>query len=160
MERSFSLSTILLKLIYHVLGHYVVKEPYPVVSGALWFVQHWLFVWFPKITGRHTLTPKIVPPLRTKSQDELMTIFIILMDYPLRLIYLRPIHVDHIIWDQALLSAQPYVQDFESLLTFVYTTCKVLASGGCFPSTLASTTSPLGLIPYMPYLRAFQFCFT
>lgn len=95
VEWPFALGTIFLTSIYHAFSHYVVEDPYHRVGGALWFVRHWLFVYFPEFSSHHTLTPKIEPPIcTTMPQNELMTFFMGLADHPLRLLYLRPVHVD------------------------------------------------------------------
>lgn len=73
IKESFALGTILLAPIYHSLGRNMVKEPYHKVGGTLWFVQHWFFVYFPKLTSRHYLNFEMMLTLHTKPFDKLLT---------------------------------------------------------------------------------------
>ena len=47
IERPHALGTIFLASLHQAMGKYVTEIPYHRVGGALWFVQIWLFAYFP-----------------------------------------------------------------------------------------------------------------
>ena len=49
LGRLYALGTLLLALVYQAMSNYVSYEPYHRACGVLWFLQMWLFAYFPKL---------------------------------------------------------------------------------------------------------------
>ena len=47
----YALGTIILASLYQSMGKYVSELPYQRVGEALWFVQIWLFAYFPELSS-------------------------------------------------------------------------------------------------------------
>ena len=67
------------------MSKYVSDEPYHRVGGALWFVQMWLFAYFPELsdsdhTSFKTLGLYVVHSLHTMPSNDLMSFFLCLVD--------------------------------------------------------------------------------
>ena len=155
LGRSYALGTILLTSAYQALSKYVSDEPYHRVGCALWFVQTWLFAYFPEfssydITSLKTLGLHVMRSLRTMPFDDLTAFFLGLADRALLYLFLKPDYVHLLAWNQTLASSQPYLHDFETFITFTSTTCRVLISGGCFAFYTLLSASSASLQPYLP----------
>ena len=79
--RPYDLGTILLASLYQSIGKYVSKLPYQRVGGALWFVQIWLFSYFPELSGvdyfpSMSLGLSAAQSIRTISSDSLSSFFL------------------------------------------------------------------------------------
>ena len=79
--RPYSLGTILLISLYQYMGKYVSEIPYQRVGGALWFVQIWLFTYFPELSGvdsflSMSLGLSAAQSIRTISSDSLSSFFL------------------------------------------------------------------------------------
>ena len=93
--KPYALGTILLASLYQSIGKYVSELPYQRVEGALWFVQIWLFAYFPKLSGvdsfpSMSLGLSATQSIRTISSDSLSSFFIGLVDRSLSQVYLKP----------------------------------------------------------------------
>ena len=67
------------------MNKYVYDKPYHKVGGVLWFVQMWLFAYFPELSDREPTSYKTLGfhvALRTMPSDDLMS-FLGLIDQAL-----------------------------------------------------------------------------
>ena len=85
------------------MSKYVSNEPYHKVGGALWFVQMWLFSYFPKLSNKEptsykTLGLYVMHSLRTMPSDDLMSFFLDLVERALVLLFFRPDSVHISTW--------------------------------------------------------------
>ena len=83
--RPYSLGTILLTSLYQSMGKYVSEIPYQKVGGGLWFVQIWLFAYFPELSGvdsflSMSLGLSVSQSIRTISSDSFSSFFLSLAD--------------------------------------------------------------------------------
>ena len=67
------------------MSKYVFNEPYHRVGSALWFIQMWLFAYFPKLldkepTSYKTLGLQVAHSLRTMPSNDIMSFFLGLVD--------------------------------------------------------------------------------
>ena len=90
----YVLGTLLLASVYQAMSKYVFDEPYHKVGGALWFVQMWFFAYFPKFSNREptsykTLELHVMHSLCKMQSDDLMSLFLGLVDRALVHLYLR-----------------------------------------------------------------------
>ena len=100
------------------MSKYVSNEPYHRIGGALWFVQMRLFVYFPELSGREptffkTLGLHVMHSLRTMPSNDLMSLFLGLVDRALVHLFLRHDYVHISAWNQILASSKPYIHDCE-----------------------------------------------
>ena len=89
-----ALGTLLLASVYQAMSKYAYDKPYHKVGGALWFIQMWLFAYFPELSDREptfykTLGLHVAHSLRTMPSDDLMSFFLGLVDRALIHLYLR-----------------------------------------------------------------------
>ena len=113
IRRPYDLGTILLASLYQSIGKYVSKLPYQRVGGALWFVQIWLFSYFPELSGVNyfpsmSLGLSAAQSIRTISSDSLSSFFLILAYRSLSQLYLKSDTVSSLTWQQILNSSTPY----------------------------------------------------
>ena len=116
--------------VYQAMNKYISDEPYYRVGGALWFVQMWLFAYFPKLLDKdptffQTLGLHVVHSL----SNDLMFFFLGLVDQALVHLFLKPNSIHISTWNQILAFSQPYLHVFESSTASANTTCRVLAQG-------------------------------
>ena len=107
LGRPYALGTLLLASIYQAMSKYVYDEQYHRVSGALWFVQMWLFAYFPKLSDRKptsykTLGLHVVHSLHMMPFDDLMSFFLGLVDRALVHLFFRHDYVHISAWNQIL----------------------------------------------------------
>ena len=150
--------------IYQVMSKYVSDEPYHRVGGALWFVQKWLFAYFPELSDKEptfymTLGLHVAHSLHTMPSDDLMSFFLGLVDGALLHLFFRPDSVHNSAWNEILASSQPYLHDFESPVAFANATFRVLILGGFFAFSSLFSASPSSIWTYLLCLWARQFCF-
>ena len=150
--------------VYQAMNKYVSDEPYYRVGGAFWFVQMWLFVYFPKLldkdpTSFQTLGLHVVHSLRTMPSDDLMFFFLAVVDQALVHLFFKANSIHISTWNQILAFSQPYLHVFESYTTYANITCRVLISGGCSAFSSLLFASPTSLQSYLPSLWAHQFGF-
>ena len=93
--RPYALGTIFLASLYQAMGKYVTEVPYYKVGGALWFVQSWLFAYFPKLLGvdsfpSMSLGFSATQSIMTISLDFISYFFLSLADCSLSQLYLKP----------------------------------------------------------------------
>ena len=91
----YALGTILLASLYQSMGKYVSEMPYKRVGGSLWFVQIWLFAYFPKLSGVDSfpsmyLGLSAARSFRTVSSDFLFSFFLSLPYRSWSQLYLTP----------------------------------------------------------------------
>ena len=84
--RPFALGTILLTSVYQAMRKYVYDEPFHRVGSTLWFVQMWLFAYFPELLGQdltffETLGLHAMCFLCSMPFDDLMEFFLGLADH-------------------------------------------------------------------------------
>ena len=94
LHRPYALGTLLLASIYQAMSKYVYDELYHGVSGALWFVEMWLFAYFPKLSNKKptsykTLGLHVVYSLHTMPFDDLTSFFLGLVDRALVHLFFR-----------------------------------------------------------------------
>ena len=99
----YSLGTILLASLYQYMGKYVSEIPYQRVRGALWFVQIWLFAYFPELSSvdsfpSMSLGLSAAQSIRTISLDSLCSFFLILEYRSLSQLYLKPDTISNPTW--------------------------------------------------------------
>ena len=99
----YALSTILLASLYQSMGKYVSEIPYQRVGGALWFVQIWLFAYFPELSGVESFPSMslgliVTQSIRTISSYSLSSFFLSLVDRSLSQLYLKPDTISSITW--------------------------------------------------------------
>ena len=128
LGRPYALGTLLLPSIYQTMSNYVSNKPYHKVGGVLWFVQMWLFAYFLELSDREatsykTLGLHVAHSLRTMSSDDLMSLFLGLIDRALVHLFLRPDYIHISSLNQILASSLPYMHEFESLVAFASATC-------------------------------------
>ena len=75
LGRPYALGTLLFASVYQAMSKYVFDEPYHRFGGALWFVQLWLFPYFPKHSDREptsfkTLGFHVVHSLSTMPSND------------------------------------------------------------------------------------------
>ena len=143
--------------LYQAMSKYVSDEPYHRASGALWFVQLWLFAYFQKLSDKELTSFKslrlyVVHSLSTMPSDDLVSFFLGLVDQALVQLFLKPDFIYIAAWNQSPTSFHPYMHDFESSMVSASATCKVLISGGCFAFYSSLSISPGSLHPYLPCL--------
>ena len=90
----YALSTILLASLYQSMGKYVSELPYQRVGGALWFVQIWVFAYFPELLGvdsfpSMSLGLSAAQSIKAISSYSLSSIFLSLTDHSLSQLYLK-----------------------------------------------------------------------
>ena len=105
--RHYALGTILLASLYQSMGKYVSELPYQRVGGALWFVQIWLFTYFPELLGVNTfpsmsLGLSAAQSIRTISSNSLYSFFLSLENRSLSQLYLKPDTISSPTWQQIL----------------------------------------------------------
>ena len=132
LGRPYALGTLFLGFVYQAMSKYVFDEPYHRVGGALWFVQMWLFAYFPKLSNRKptsykTLGLHVTHSMLTMPFDNLMSFFLGLVDQALIHLFFRLDFVHISAWIQILAYSQPYLHDFESLVVSSSITCRVLS---------------------------------
>ena len=135
--RPYTLGTIFLASLYQAMGKYVTEVPYHRVGRALWFVQTWLFAYFPELLGADSfpsmsLDLNAVQSIRTISTDSLSSFFLNLANRSLSQLYLKPDTISSPSWQQILSSSTPYLLDFKFPSAFLNTICRVLIYGGCY----------------------------
>ena len=141
------------------------EVPYHRVGEALWFVQVWIFAYFPELLDTDSfpsmsLRLSAAQSIRTMSTNSISYFFLSLANRSLPQLYLKPDTISNPSWQQILSSSTPYLLDFKYPLAFLNTVCKVLIFGGCyfFPPQLSSSFEVF--LPYLPCLWARQFGFT
>ena len=100
----YALGTFLLASIYQAMSKFVYDEPYHRVGDTLWFVQMWLFAYFPKLADREitsykTLGLHVAHSLRTMLYANLMLFFLGLVDRALVYLFLRHDFVHMLAWN-------------------------------------------------------------
>ena len=90
----YALGTIFLASLYQALGKYVIEVPYHRVGGVLWFVQIWLFAYFPELLGvdsfpSMSLGLSAAQSIRIISTNSLSSFFLSLADRSLPQLYLK-----------------------------------------------------------------------
>ena len=141
------------------MGKYVNGLPYQGVGGALWFVQIWLFPYFPELSGSESfpsmsLGLSVAQSIRTISLDSLSSFFFSMVERSLLQLYLKPDTIPSLTWQQILNSSTPYLLNFKYSSTFLSTVCKVLISGGCYDFSPHMSFSYAVFLPYLPSLWA------
>ena len=91
------LRQVLLASVYQAMSKYVSNKPYRKVGGALWFVQMWLFAYFPKLLDRepipyNTYALHVAHSLHTMPYDD-HVFFLGIGRSALVHLYLRPDYV-------------------------------------------------------------------
>ena len=94
------------------MSKYVYDEPYHKVSSHLWFIQMWFFAYFPELLDREptfykTLGLHVAHSLRMMPSDDLMSLFLELVDRALVYLFLRVDFVHISTCNQILASSQP-----------------------------------------------------
>ena len=133
------------------MSKYVYDEPYHRVSGALWFLQMWVFAYFPKLLDRKptsykTLGLHVTHSLRTMPSDNLMS-FLGLVDRALVHLFLKPNSIHFSVWNHISASSKPYLHDFESSVASTNATCRVHILGGFFTFSSLLFVSSASLQP-------------
>ena len=131
------------------MGKYVTRVPYHRVGRALWFVQIWLFAYFPELSGvdsfpSMSLGLSATQSIRAIIIDSLSFFFLSLADHSLLQLYLKPNIISSSSRQQILSSSTPYLLDFKYPSAFLSTVCRVLISGGCYAFSSAI------FLPYLP----------
>ena len=88
------LGTLLLASVYQAMSKYVSDKPYHQVGGVLWFVQMWVFSYFPELSDKEPTSFKTsgfhaVHYLCTMRFDDLMSFFLGLVDRALVPLFLK-----------------------------------------------------------------------
>ena len=88
--RPYALGTILLASLYQSMGKYVSEIPYQRVGGVLWFIQIWLFAYFPELSDvdsfpSMSLGLSATQSIRTISSNSLSSFFLRLADVKTKL---------------------------------------------------------------------------
>ena len=138
---------------------YVNWLPYQGVGGALWFVQIWLFPYFPELSGADSfpsmsLSLTVAQSIRTISLDSLSSFFLSMAVRSLLQLYLKPDTIPNPTWQQILNSSTPYLLDFKYSSAFLSTVCRVLISGGCYAFSPQMSFSYAVFLPCLPCLWA------
>ena len=92
------------------MGKFVTEVPYHRVGGALWFVQIWLFAYFPELSSADSfpsmpLGLSATQSIRTISTNSLFFFFLSLADCSLFQLYLKPDTISCTSWQQILSSS-------------------------------------------------------
>ena len=120
----------------------------------------WLFAYFSELLDREpssykTLGLHVTHSLGTMPSDELMSIFLGLVDRALVHFFFRQNFIHISAWNQILASLQPYMHEFECLVEFSSATYRVLLLRGCFAFSSSLSASPGSLQPYLPLFLGF-----
>ena len=114
----YALGTIFLASLFQAIGKYMTEVPYHRAGGALWFVQIWLFAYFPELSGANSLLSmplglSAAQSIKTISTDSLYSFFLSFAYLSLSQLYLKFDTISCTSLQQILSSSTSYFLDFK-----------------------------------------------